>query len=279
MKFAIYFFSAFILTSAACTSGERKEPPLEEEERFSYDLPDYQKRADMPSMVKQMLNYHNFDDFMENEVIVFDLKLTLEGEEELNATIYSKTNSSKVKLARIDGSSVLYDGDEVYLSPDTADYPNARFDVLVWEYLALAPFKLAHDYTRWGQPERLPLYQDSTTAVKVSFATDSIYFPSEWFMVYQNRQSKLMEALGNIMILAAETVNGAENMLHAVTYSDYEMVDTTFVAGKLEFWKWTSREGIQDKVGEAEISDIRFSNEKPEMFSFPETFKLLPATE
>ncbi len=276
MKFSGILFTSLILFSSACNDA-KKEPPLEEEERFDYELPDYRDREDMPSMIKEMLTIHNFDDFKANDVITFDINLTFGGKERLNGTIYSKTNSSKVKIEKPNGVSILYDGEEVYLTPDTANYPDARFDALAWQYFALAPFKFSDEGTKWGEPETMPLREgDTLKAVKLHFNSGTGDAPDDWYYVYQNDETKLLEAMAYIVTIGDRTVEEAENNIHAITYSNYKEVDTTYIATKWKFWNWDKETGLQDQIGEADITNIRYTKEKLNMFNKNNNYELVP---
>ena len=85
---------------------------------------------------------HNSKAFFKHKTLAFDIEVIWGGKTTLKATLTSQTNSGKVKLAFENGTSVYFDGKEVFMYPASADYKRARFDVLTWHYFFFAPFKL-----------------------------------------------------------------------------------------------------------------------------------------
>ncbi len=260
-----------VLSIIAC-SGPSKEKTTEEESVDVYNENAYIIPTDLPQEVQNLVSQHNIKDFYEHEVISFDINLNFNDQERLNATIYSRTNSGKVKVVKADGTVLLFDGTKVYISPDSAKYDGARFDALTWSYFALAPFKFADEGTKWGQMEKLPLRnkEDFLPSVKLSFENGVGDAPDDWYQVYINQETGLVEAMAYIVTFGNRSQEEAEKNPHAIVYNNYRPYEGAIVSANWKFHNWNKETGLGEQIGEATIKNIQFIEETEDLFTLEE---------
>lgn len=263
--------SVLLINISAC-SGPTKEKAAEEESIDVYNEDVYTPPSDLPQVVQDLVKKHNIKDFYEHDVISFDIELTFNKKERLNATIYSKTNSSKVKVEKVDGTILLFDGKEVFIKPDSAIYGKARFDALTWSYFALAPFKFADDGTQWGEIKQLPLKnkKDSIQSIKLSFEDGVGDAPDDWYQVYVNEETGLLDAMAYIVTFGNTTQDEAEKNPHAIVYSNYHHFEGAILAGQWKFYNWSAETGLGEQIGEAMLKNIQFMEETDDLFTLDE---------
>ncbi len=265
--FKHFIFSALIMSLMAC-GGSDKEDKMEQEEVDVYTNEAYTILEDMPKKVQDLVKSHNIKAFREHDVISFEINLIFNNQERLNATIYSKTNSGKVKVEKADGTVILFDGDEIYITPDSAMYNGARFDALTWSYFALAPFKFTDDGTKWGDLEKLP-FKNSTEpvqSIKLSFENGIGDAPDDWYQVYVNEETGLVDAMAYIVTFGDRSQEEAEKNPHAIVYNNYKPFEGAILSTQWTFHNWNKETGLGDQIGEANLKNIQFLDESEDLF-------------
>lgn len=213
-------------------------------------------------VIKSIQEAHNLDGFMEEKIISFDINLIFGGNERLDASIYSTTNSSNVLVENSENTRLLFDGNDIWIHPKDSLYDGARFDALTWSYFFMAPFKLNDPGTHHTEPKRLPYQEnDSLMTTKLTFGENIGDAPDDWYVVYQNEESKVLEAMAYIVTFGGRDQAKAAQNPHAISYSDYTKVKGIPFAQQWKFWNWSEEEGLEDQLGEATISNIQFSDD------------------
>ncbi|WKK87138.2 DUF6503 family protein [Marivirga arenosa] len=213
-------------------------------------------------LVASIQEAHQLDEFRKKEIVSFDIKLTFRGNERLNARIYSTTNSSKVLVKNSENTRLLFDGNEIWIHPKDSLYEGARFDALTWSYFFMAPFKLNDSGTHHTQAEKMNYQnEDSLMSSKLTFGENIGDAPDDWYILYQNENSNLLEAMAYIVTFGGREQEKAAQNPHAISYSDYKKVEGIPFAHKWKFWNWSEKNGLEDQLGEATISNIQFTDD------------------
>jgi hypothetical protein len=274
MRTLRYFLQLILLLNLLACGNPEEEKKTGEQEVNAYTIP-----SDLPQNVEDLVQKHHIKDFYKKEVISFEIQLTFNGKERLKATIFSRTNSGKVKVEKADGTVMLFDGEDVFINPDTAFYKGARFDALTWSYFALAPFKFTDEGTKWGDTEKMLLRNenDSLKSIKLSFENGIGDAPDDWYQIYINPETGLLEAMAYIVTFGKTSQNDAEKNPHAIAYSNYQSVEGVLIAGNWKFYNWSKSTGLGEQLGEAIISNIHFMEETEGLFMLGAESKRVPA--
>jgi len=226
-------------------------------------------------IVQSMLDAHAVAAFRQKEAIGMDITLYWGGQQRMEARLTTLTNSGKIRMDRSDGASLIYDGEQVYLSPDTAEWGRARFDIFTWHYFMMAPFKFNDPGTNWEDMGTMPMDSAaSIPAAKLTFESGTGDAPDDWYITYQDTQSELLKAMAYIVTYSA-TQEEAEEEPHAIEYADYQSVDGIPVSREWHFRMWNEEEGMGEQIGRAVIRNVSFES-NPD-FSVPEAAKVVPA--
>lgn len=224
------------------------------------------------SFAENIEEAHNKTAFRNKEAVSFDIVLEFGGKTRLDGKVSMTTNSTKVRLDRKNGVSVIYDGNKVAITPDTAAIGNSRFDVFTWQYFFAMPFKLTDAGTVWEEEKMLKLDSTKLETAKLSFESSIGDSPDDWYVVYKDPETERLKAAAYIVTFNKEQQKAEENP-HAIVYSSYKMVDNVAFATQWSFHNWNSEEGLGEKLGEATISNIRFFDPENEYFKIPENSK------
>ena len=213
-------------------------------------------------------NAHKKDEFLKHKAVQFDIALIFGGNERLNAKITTLTNSGKIKIEKKDSSSLVFDGDKAWIAPAAKNYEGARFDMFTWQYFFALPFKLTDNGTNWEMPEQRIMDSSKVNSAKLTFGENVGDAPDDWYVIYQAEDKKLAAA-AYIVTLNRE-VSTAEANPHAINYHNYETVDRVPFATKWTFHNWSQENGIENEIGEARISNIKFVDPEDGFFKAPE---------
>lgn len=217
---------------------------------------------------------HNKPAFMNHEAVSFDIDLEFGGETRLSGKVSMTTNSTKVRVDKDNGTSIIYDGSEVYITPDSAQTQGARFDIFTWQYFFAMPFKLTDPGTVWEDKGAKMLDSTSYDTAQLSFKSDIGDSPDDWYIVYKEPETNRLKAASYIVTFSKEQAE-AEKDPHAIVYSDFKSVKDIDIATKWSFHNWNNTDGFGEKLGEATISNIQFFSPDEGYFKAPENAKLV----
>lgn len=264
MKYLFLFLSLSLL-SCNQTSRNTQE---NQDHKTSRDSVGDNSLTEAEAFARVIEKAHNKEDWVKKEVISFDIRLLMGGEERLNARIQTRTNSSRIRLDKEDGSSLVFDGSGVYQSPASAAGNGARFDMFTWQYFFAFPFKLRDEGTNWDLPEKEMINGIPFERAKLSFDASTGDAPDDWYIVYREPKSGMLYAAAYIVTLN-EKKEIAEEEPHAIVYHNYKLYNNIPLATRWTFHNWSSDRGIGDQIGEAEIDNIQFIPYKEERFKAP----------
>jgi hypothetical protein len=261
MKKLLFLFLSLSLLSCKQESTEKKIP-VEPNNGIGDGAPP----PAVLSFSENIEEAHNKVSFMNKKAISFDIVLKFGGEPRLDAGISMTTNSSKVRLDKADGTSIIFDGEEVRITPASAKTEGARFDIFTWQYFFAMPFKLTDPGTIWEDKGVKMIDGKEYKTARLSFTNTIGDSPDDWYIVYQDPETRRLKAAAYIVTFNKEK-DKAEKDPHAIVYSEYDTIDGTAIATKWSFHNWSEETGIGKKLGEASITNIKFFEPEQDYFT------------
>lgn len=228
----------------------------------------------MLSFSENIEEAHNKPAFREHEAVAFHINLKFGGNTRLDADISMTTNSEKVRLDRSDGSSLIYNGKEVYLTPSTARESGARFDIFTWQYFFALPFKLTDPGTVWEKTGYRYLNGNKYETSKLTFMKQTGDSPDDWYLIYKDPETSRLKAAAYIVTFNREKEEAEKNP-HIIVYSKYKMVEGVAFATNWKFYNWDNKNGLGKLLGEAELNNIHFLEDQKGIFKKPSDFKII----
>ncbi len=215
---------------------------------------------------------HNKAAFMNKKAVSFDIDLEFGGNTRLNGKVSMTTNSTKVRLDKPDGTSIIYDGENVFISPESAETKGARFDIFTWQYFFAMPFKLTDPGTVWEEQQDRMLDSTSYKTAKLTFESNVGDSPDDWYVVYKDPETSRLKAAAYIVTFSKDQEKAEEDP-HAIVYSNYETVQNVSFATGWSFHNWNQENGFGEKLGEASIKNLKFFDPEADYFAVPENSK------
>ena len=200
---------------------------------------------------------HHTEAFLAQEAVQFDLKLEFGGSERMNAKFTLLTNSSKGAIEFGNGSKIVFDNAKVSYAPTIPNEEAVRFDAFTWSYFFLFPNKLSDPGTIWNAYDNKEKDAANYLTEKLTFKSGTGDAPDDWYVVYADEKTNLIEKAAYIVTLKAGK-EAAEKNPHAIQYLEYKDVDGIPMATKWIFWGWEEGKGLTENLGQATLSNIQF---------------------
>lgn len=250
MKHLISIFSLIMLTACSTSTNEVDNP-------------------NSNSFLTQNNHAHNFEAFQNAGVLSADIILNFGGKERLNGRILFDTKTQETALIHKDGRALYYENDTVWMTPDTANYPRARFDIFTWSYFLTLPHKLNDQGTHFSKYSDSLLNGTAYHTQKLTFGNNIGDAPDDWYVLYQDKTTGLLHAAAYIVTLNKEKEE-SEKDPHAIVYEDYQSVNGIPLPLTWKFYAWRKEKGLTQELGEAHLSNIKFINRDDQNFQLPQ---------
>jgi len=265
---SIFYLLLFSFLISCNTVSEEKKTPTIKEEIIKEVTPHKNENAFVASVEEA----HHRAAFLAKKAIQFDIVLTFGGNERLNGTILTTTDSRQGIITYKNGQKVYYDEDKVYYSPEMENPKRIRFAAYTWPYFFLFPYKLSDPGTNWAAYESTTLNDKEYLSQKLSFDPGTGDDPEDWYIAYADKEKHLIDVAAYIVTAGGSTQAEAEVDPHAIQYKDYTMVDGVPIATNWTFWSWRKEGGLTKELGAATLSNIKFVDVDDKTFVTPDNF-------
>ncbi|MCB0529484.1 MAG: hypothetical protein KDC65_13460 [Saprospiraceae bacterium] len=245
-----------LLLLACCACANDRDSEAAEDQRID--------------LVRAVESAHKKAEFQSHQTVYFDVSLNWNGKPAMKATVLQRTDGTRIRVRKQNGSDILFDGQSHWLAPAGQDDPRARFDLFTWHYFFCLPWKLSDPGTQWQPlPDRF-LEGRECRAGRLSFTPGTGDAPDDWYLVFSDKKQGLVSGAVYIVTYGGKDVEAAEKHPHAIIYSDYRPETGIPVAHTWTFYGWdTDSLDKKEALGTGEISNVRFSDEKPQDFAVP----------
>jgi hypothetical protein len=219
--------------------------------------------------VEQIKKAQHVDVFYKQKAIAFDIETTINGKA-TTATLTTMTNSGKMRLQYADGKTVVFDGKKIWLnSTEASTDRQARFEIFMWQYFFMSPFKMDDAGTYWQLMTDKIIDDNDYARAKLTFKNGTGDTPNDWYIVHRNKATDYLSAMAYIVTFGNKAVTEAEKRPNGITYDDFITVEGVQFATTWRFWKWSEQRGFYDAKGSAKIKNIRFLKPSTDMFAPP----------
>lgn len=217
-KYILLFSTAFILFS--CQEEKKAEKENNKTPIIEKEVEQKEELTPAEQFATNIQSAHQNSDFISQKAVQFQLDLMFGGKQRMNAKITMLTNSTKIKIEKEDGTVLMYDNNKVSLFPKENNYDGARFDMFTWTYFFALPFKLTDPGTNWQDLKERKLHDTLYDTAKLTFGDGIGDAPDDWYVIYANKQTKLLKAAAYIVTFGKDTATAEENP-HAIVYDNY----------------------------------------------------------
>lgn len=215
---------------------------------------------------------HSKTEFLKNDAIQFNIVATFGTSEWVNGRMTLATNSGSGKIEFKNGNQIIFNNQKVFYSKTIKDTSGVRFDAYTIPYFFLLPYKLSDKGTVWTNYKNIEKDSLNFNTKKLSFKTGTGDAPDDWYVVYSNKKTNLLQKAAYIVTFGGKNQSEAEKEPHGIEYLDYKPVNGIPIATKWKFWGWKKNIGFQKELGNAVLSDIKFIKTTPKFFEPTDLF-------
>lgn len=210
--------------------------------------------------LRQTESHHNTTAWKKQEAIQANLTIESDQEPTFNGQLLMRPNAARVRVTRDDGAVAVFDGDAAWVTPASANWDSARFDVLAWAYLLALPHKL-NDYGVRLEPVGQKEFQGKSVDVaEMTFDPGIGDSPDDRYQLYQDPE--------NGKLLAAAISSPAESQV--VVFDEFRGVQDITVPHRWRFYRWSEETGLPgEPLGTVTLRDVTFPEVDASLFAAP----------
>jgi len=201
---------------------------------------------------------HGSRQWQRKQAVSADVVVQLGGNKMIDGTFIFDTSVGKVRAELTDGTTLVFDGKQAWVSPANAPIKAARFHVLTWPYFIAAPMKLRDPGSNLALLDDGDLFGRSCQRAKLTFSDGVGDAPDDWYILYVDPATHWLRAMSYIVTYFESTEN-AEKEPHAIVYDDFVNIEGVIFSRKWTFHHYSEEKGIHgEPMGSARINNIRF---------------------
>lgn len=224
------------------------------------------------SFAEKIETAHHKIEFQREKAIEFDILLVFGNKTRLLGKMTLLTDGTKGLIEEKNGDQLYFDHDDIYLDSNLTSLEGARFKAYTWSYFFLFPYKLTDPGTVWNPYSDSILDGKTYDTGKLTFESGAGDADQDWYIVYADQETNLVHAAAYI-VTANKSKEEAEKDPHAILYADYKQVNGVPIAQKWSFYEWTEKDGLTNKLGQADLTGIRFVEVDSTFFNPPVGFE------
>ncbi|MEM6750511.1 MAG: DUF6503 family protein [Planctomycetota bacterium] len=199
-----------------------------------------------------------------------DLAVEFPGAFELNGRMTFTPSMDKARMDLSDGTTVVWDGADCWVSPPEAANPMMRFHVLTWPYFMALPHKLDDPGTTLEDAGEVVVAPDTPyPAAKLTFGEGVGDAPDDWYYVLADHAG-VVQASVYIVTYAADADEAAKtpSIIH---YRDYvPAAGGVPVSRTWVFGYWDAEQGLTEEKGSAKLINVATVEPGEGFFAKPE---------
>jgi len=218
-------------------------------------------------LVEQIESAHRTDRYLSQSAVQADIVVNFGDQTLVDGTMWFTPAVGKSRLELEDGTTVVFDGQTCWVTPESAADPMKRFHALTWPYFVALPHKLTEPGVNLETVGRLPSAGQKSPAVKMTFDAGVGDAPDDWFYVFPDTQGVVRAA--SYIVTYSKPQEQAEQQPSIVLYDGYERVDGVPISTRWTFGYWDKSSGMTTAKGTAELSDVAFVTPPADAFRKP----------
>jgi hypothetical protein len=255
---------------AACTAPPATKQPATQPTTRPTTRPSASAADAGSGFARRLETAHGLDAWRDRQAVEADIDISFGGKPMLSASMLYDHHTGRVRLDVRDTAILFFDGQRAWISPASADVPQARFHLLTWPYFLAAPFKLRDPGSRLDTTGLRPLEEQQCETALLTFHAGVGDSPDDWYVVYEEPETGLMAAMAYIVTYGGVTAEKAEGEPHAIVYHDYTAIAGVMLSQRWTFHHWSAQAGPHgDPLGEATLSNLRFVEPGARAFAVP----------
>ena len=198
------------------------------------------------------------------------------GDKSWEGTFTVDRDMSLVRLDAKDGTTVVFDGKEVWMTPPDSKFSGPRFWIFTPPYFALLPFKLRDNGAHLASVGSKAIDGAPYDVAKLTFAAGTGDAPDDWYLLFRDPKTGRLDATAYIVTYARDAAKSALEP-HILRYLDFKTVDGVTLSTRWQFFNWNEGQGQHGgMLGEWTMANVKFVPATPATFQRPDEARVVP---
>ena len=216
------------------------------------------------AFVAEIAEAHGEDAYDRRAAVAADVRVEFGGEVRHDGPVTFTTSLGRTRLES-GGKTIVFDGEQVHVSPAGALAGGERFAALTWPYFLAAAFKLDDGGVVLADGGRRPLTGGPEPAVRMTFEPGTGDAPDDWYLIWKADDGTLA-ALAYIVTYFPDR----EPVPHVAVYRSFDTVDGVEMPSEITIHDWSADGGtVAEAIGSITATDYRFVEPEPGTFEAP----------
>ena len=230
----------------------------------------HKRAASAHHLARRIESAHGLESWRNHDVVASDITVSFGPNPMLEGVMLYDPAGGRVRIERTDGTVLIFDGGQAWISPSSAEAPMARFHLLTWPYFMAAPYKLRDPGTRLTPFGRHQIDGAEHVTAMLTFDAGVGDSPDDWYVVYEDTDTHRLAAMAYIVTYGGKSAEEAEQDVHVVLYDDFESVENALIATSWDFYNWTAGQGAHgESLGRVKLTNLRFVELDESVFARP----------
>jgi hypothetical protein len=209
---------------------------------------------------------HGAASFGADSLISFRIVADRSGSKIMDGEIIASPDLKQVRYEGVNGTTVVCDGPQTYISPEGASFPHKPDYLRLWPLLATAPYQLNRDYVKITPEKERALEGILQHTARLTFVPENRSM--EWALLYKNADSVLSGFAYKPLSIAPNVTEATTPTM--VVFRRNEQLGDLLIPSVLEFYAWDEEKGITgERIGSATITEVQFLNKDVWRFDPP----------
>ena len=270
---------AACLLAGALAAGCQREPEGQADRELAPPVPEtFVEDPGTMAWTGPVETAHARETWRGKPALAADIEVEIGGQVANRGRLLFKTDLSASRIELADGTVLVFDGQDAWVSPSVSDFQRARWHLRAWPYLIALPAKLRDHGTRLEPMDQRDLQGKTYDVARLTFEPGTGDTPDDWYLLHRDPETDRLAAAAFISTYG-QPVLEAEQAPQAVVYEEVAEVEGVPLPTRLTLWSWNRESGLQgEPFAEVRFSNLAFTTPGPDAFIRPEDSVPQPIT-
>lgn len=222
-----------------------------------------------PTFAQRIGEAHGLDRWKRQDALAGDLHVEWADGQTLSLSFLLDIKGGRVRMLLADGAGLFWDGEDIWVWPQTARPARPRQTALLWPLLITLPLRLNDPDAVLAVPQTRPLGELQCSTMGFSLRDHQGRMPDTAFIVYEDPESRRLCAVAFAMPGQWSPREGDDDPM-AITFYGYENVEGVTFATQWRIFRWHGETGIYGRpIGAARVFNLEFVTPKKEKLAPP----------
>ncbi len=219
---------------------------------------------------------HGWDRYKDAQALAGDVHVAFKDGSQFDAHFVHEMKSGRTRMQLADESVLVFDGQSTWVWPANSPVKEPRYNLTTWPFLVTLPMRLHSEGATLSEPATRKWAGMDYDSLTLSFGPNAGDRSNDWFVVYADKESHLVKAVGYV-ITGGRLLVVAEKDPIGLTMYNLKQHGGALFAEDWKIWRYNKAEGFFGlPIGEARVYNIEFYQPGSNTFTPPAGARQVP---